>query len=239
MKNIFLSFLLLSVFSIFSFGQKIINDANVEKREVTSFHGIDVATGIVLTLTKGSAEEVAVSASETKYRDKIVTEVINGILKIHYETKTGAINRINQSKALRAYVSYTALDLLQVSTGAKVNIVDMLESPSLDLKANTGGLVNGEISIGTLKVEQNTGSKITLTGKVDQLDAAGSTGSKFMGENLNTNSCNAEMDTGAGIYISVEKHLSVRANTGGYVRYKGAAAINEIKINTGGKISKI
>lgn len=239
MKNIFLSFLLIIVFSNFSFAQKTINDANAEKRTVAGFHGIDVGTGIVLTLTKGNAEEVAVSASEIQYRDKIVTEVVNGILKIHYETKTGAINRQNQTKGLKAYVSYTSLDLLHVSTGAKVNIDGKLESPSLDLKANTGGLVNGEINIGSLKVDQNTGSKITLTGKVDQMDAAGSTGSKFMGENLSTNSCNVEMSTGAGIYISVEKQLSVKANTGGYIKYKGTASINEVKTNTGGRVSKI
>jgi hypothetical protein len=239
MKNFFLSFLLIIVFSNFSFAQKTINDANAEKRTVAGFHGIDVGTGIVLTLTKGNTEEVAVSASETQYRDKIVTEVVNGILNIHYETKTGAINRQNQTKGLRAYVSYTSLDLLHVSTGAKANIDGKLESPSLDLKANTGGLVNGEINIGTLKVDQNTGSKITLTGKVDQMDAAGSTGSKFMGENLSTNSCNVEMSTGAGIYISVEKKLSIKANTGGYIKYKGTASINEVKTNTGGRVSKI
>src|SRR5215204_7240321 len=91
---------------ITSFSQKTINDANAEKRTVGSFHGIDVATGIELTLTKGTAEEVAVSASETEFRNKIVTEVVNGILKIHYETKSGAINKRNETKRLKAYVSY-------------------------------------------------------------------------------------------------------------------------------------
>ncbi|HVT87146.1 MAG TPA: head GIN domain-containing protein [Chitinophagaceae bacterium] len=239
MKNIFFSFLLIIVFSNFSFAQKTIDDANAEKRTVASFHGIEVGTGIVLTLTKGNSEEVAVSASDTLYRDKIVTEVVNGILKIHYETKTGAINHKNERKELKAYVSYKTIDLLHVSTGAKVNIDGKLESPSLDLKANTGSLVNGEVNIGTLKVDQNTGSKITLTGKVDQMDASGSTGSKFIGENLSSNSCHAEMSTGAGMYISVEKQLSVKANTGGYVKYKGTASINEIKTNTGGFVSKI
>lgn len=239
MKKLFLSLLLIVALGGIAFSQKTINDPNAEKRTVTSFHGIDVGTGIVLTLTKGTAEDVAVSASETQYRDRIVTEVVNGILKIHYETKTGAINRKNQSKSLKAYVSYTGLDQLDVGTGAKVNIEGKLESPSLILKANTGGLVTGEINIGTLKVDQNTGSKINLTGKVEQLDASGSTGSKFLGENLTTNSCNADMNTGAGIYISVEKQLSVKANTGGYIKYKGAASIDKIKINTGGKISKL
>ncbi len=239
MKKAFLSILLLSGLVITSFAQKTINDANAQKRTVSTFHGIDVATGIELTLTKGTTEEVAVSASETEFRDKIVTEVVNGILKIHYETKTGAINRKNENKNLRAYVSYKSLDHLTVTTGAEVNIEGVLEATTLDMKANTGGVVDGEVNIGTLTVGQNTGSKITLSGKVDKLDAEGSTGSKFMGENLNANTCSVEMGTGAGIYISVDKELNVKANTGGYVKYKGNAGIREVKTNTGGTVSKI
>ena len=222
-----------------SFAQKVINDANAEKRTVGSFHGIDVATGIELTLTKGTTEEVAVSASETQFRDKIVTEVRNGILRIHYETKSGAINKKNESKRLKAYVSYKALDLLHVTTGAEANVDGVIEATTFELKANTGGLVKAEINIGTLTVDQNTGSKITLTGKVDKLEAEGDTGSKFMGENLTTNTCMVEMSTGAGIYISVEKELNVKADTGGYIKYKGNAGIREIKTNTGGNVSKI
>lgn len=239
MKKAFLSFLFLTGLITTSFAQKTINDANAEKRNVSGFHGIDVATGIELTLTKGPTEEVAVSASEIEFRDRIVTEVVNGILKIHYETKTGAINRRNESKHLRAYVSYKSLDKLYVTTGAEVTIDGVLEATTLELKANTGGLVKGEVNISTLDVNQDTGSKITLSGKVDKLEAEGSTGSKFMGENLNTNTCSADMGTGAGIYISVDKELNVKANTGGYVKYKGNAGIREIKTNTGGTVSKI
>jgi hypothetical protein len=239
MKKIFLSILLLAGLVITSFAQKTINDANAEKRTVGAFHGIDVATGIELRLTKGTTEEVAVSASEIEFRDKIVTEVVNGILKIHYETKSGAINKRKESKNLKAYVSYKSLDLLHATTGADVKIEGVLEATKLDLKANTGGLVKGEVNIGTLTVDQNTGSKITLTGKVDKLEAEGDTGSKFQGEDLVTNTCSVEMSTGAGIYISVDKELNVKANTGGYVKYKGNAGIREIKTNTGGNVSKI
>lgn len=239
MKNVFLSFLMIAAFSGLTFAQKTINDPNAEQRTVGSFHGIEVSTGIDLMLTKGATEDVAVSASDIKYRDKIVTEVVNGILKIHYDTKTGAINRKDQAKGLRAYVSYKTLDLLHVSTGAKVNIEGQLETASLDLKASTGALVKGDVNIGYMKVDQSTGSKITLSGKVDKLDADGDTGSKFMGEDLMTDTCNVAMSTGAGIYISVEKELYVKANTGGYIKYKGNAGIRDIKTNTGGNVSKI
>ena len=66
--------------------QKTINDPNVEKRTVSSFHGIDVGTGIELMLTEGSTEALAVSAAKTEFRDKIATQVENGVLKIYGDT---------------------------------------------------------------------------------------------------------------------------------------------------------
>lgn len=239
MKKTGILFILLTAFIFSTFAQSTISDPLVEKRTVGSFHGIDVATGIELVLTKGNVEEVAVSASEAEFRDKIVTEVVNGVLRIHYETKTGAINKPKQSKDLKAWVSYTNLDYLKVTTGADVKFEDVLESEQLELNVNTGGLVTGEVNIGELKADQNTGSIITLTGNVNILEASGNTGSKFMGENLITNSCKILMSTGAGIYINVEKEMQVKANTGGYIKYKGNAGIRDIKTNTGGVVSKI
>jgi Putative auto-transporter adhesin, head GIN domain len=239
MKKLLLSFLVVAIAGTNVFAQKVINDVNVEKRTVSSFHGIEVSTGIELTLTEGSTEEVAVSASTTEFRDKIVTEVKNGILKIHYETKTGSVNKVKETKGLKAYVSYKTLDALDVNTGAEVKINGILKSSSLNLNANTGGLVNGEVDIATFKVSQNTGSKITLSGKVEKLEINGDTGSKFNGEGLSTSNCSAKVSTGAGIYITVQKELNVKANTGGFVKYKGEAGIRDIKTNTGGSVKRI
>ena len=238
MKKLFL-FLLLVAAGTAVPAQKIINDPNVEKRNVSDFHGIEVATGIKLYLSEGSTEEVAVSASKTEFRDKIVTKVENGILKIHYETHLGSVNKRYESKDLKAYVSYKMLDQLNVNTGAELEISGVLKSASLSLKANTGGLVKGEVSITDLKVSQNTGSKITLSGKAEKMDIDGDTGSKFMGEDLSTVSCDIKVSTGAQVWIKAEKELQVKASTGGIVKYKGEASIREIKTNTGGSVSKI
>lgn len=219
--------------------QKTFNDPNAEKRTVSNFHGIEVSTGIILYLSEGSTEDVAVSASKTAYRDKIVTKVENGILKIHYETKMGSINKVRESKNLKAYVSYRMLDKLNVNTGAEVEISRVLKASLLELKANTGGLVKGEVSVSDFKVSQNTGSKITLSGKADKLEIDGDTGSKFMGENMSTVSCDVNVSTGAQVWIKAEKELQVKASTGAAVKYKGSASIKEIKTNTGGSVSKI
>lgn len=238
MQKLFLSMFAL-VMSAALMAQKTVNDPNAEKRTVGSFHGIEVGTGIELTLTQGNTEEVAVSASKPEYRERIVTKVENGVLKIQYDNKIGSINKKKESKDLKAYVSFKTLDVLHANTGAEVDIAGSIKSNNLDIKANTGALIEGEVDVTTLKVSLNTGSKINLSGRADNLTVDGDTGSKFKGEELNTSNCNVTVSTGAIITVSAEKELQVKANTGGVVRYKGNATIREFKTNTGGSVSKI
>lgn len=238
MQKLFLSFLVM-VFSVAVMAQKTINDPNAEKRTVSSFHGIEVGTGIELSLTQSNTEDVAVSAAKTEHRDRIITKVENGILKIHYDSKMGSVNKIKESKNLKAYVSFKTLDVLNANTGADIDIVGSIKSPTLDIKANTGALIDGEVDVIILKVSQNTGSKINLSGRADKLTVDGDTGSKFKGEDMATSNCNVTVSTGAIVSVKAEKELQVKANTGGVVRYKGNASIKEIKTNTGGTVSKI
>jgi hypothetical protein len=239
MKKLYLSFLLLAGISLSVAAQQTISDPNVVKREVPSFHGIEVATGIELFLTEGTSEEVAVSAANLEYRDRIVTEVVNGILKIHYDSKLGSINKKKENKNLKAYVSYRQLNELYANTGALVKIQGVLKSAVLDMKVNTGAQVNGQVDIKSLLVKQNTGSQVNLTGQAEKLNVEGDTGSKFRGEELLTVSCDATVSTGANVSISAEKELTAKANTGGIVKYKGNASIREIKTSTGGSVRRI
>lgn len=168
MKKLLLAALTVVVTGISLYAQKTVNDPLAEKRSVGSFHGVDISTGIELVLTRGNAEEVAVSAATPEFRDKIVTRVENGILKIHYETKTGSINRKNETKGLKAWVSYKSIDRLYATTGAEVRIEGVLAATTLDMKANTGAEITGKVDIGTLKLDQNTGSKVSLSGESRQ-----------------------------------------------------------------------
>lgn len=221
------------------FAQKEFNDLNVEKRNIENFHGIDVGTGIELVLTEGNTAEVAVSAATPEYRDKIVTKVQDGILKIYYESKLGSVNKRKESKYLKAWVSYKVLDILKANTGAEVSFNSVLKTPSLKIDANTGAEIKGEVNIDDLNVSLNTGSKINLTGKAAKLSVDGDTGSKFVADEMTTTDCSVKVSTGAQVSVSAENALEVKASTGGVVKYKGNASIREIKTNTGGSVTKI
>jgi hypothetical protein len=90
-----------------------------------------------------------------------------------------------------------------------------------------------------MKVHQNTGSVISVSGNTDKIEVAGDTGSEFKGIALVTGVCNAKASTGATILITVNKELYAKVNTGAQVRYKGDAAIKEIQKGTGGTAKKI
>jgi hypothetical protein len=221
------------------YGQKTIHDANAEKRTVGSFHGIHVATGIELILTEGTTQEVAVSAATTEFRDRIETKVEGGILRIQYDNKLRAANSRKEKKHLKAYVSYTSLDVLNAHTGAEVRIEGTLKSPALKMEVHTGATVKGKIDVDDLSVDQGTGSEVTFTGRADKLTVEGDTGSMFHGIELLTSNCSVTASTGSGVSITVNKELSVKANTGGFVKYKGDATIREIRTNSGGQVTKI
>src|SRR5262249_15975969 len=110
MKKISTGFLV-TLFAITAFSQKTINDPNAQKRQVPSFTGIDIGGGIDLYLSQGE-EAVAVSASETKYRDKIMTEVRNGILHIWYDANSN-FHVDWGNKKMKVYVSFKNLDQLE------------------------------------------------------------------------------------------------------------------------------
>ena len=238
MKKHFVSVLIVIGSCATLLAQKTVNDPNTEKRNITGFHAVDVSTGIKLVLTEGVVEEVAVSAATVEFRDNIITKVENGVLRIYYKNEFMK-NFKREKRELKAYVSYKSLDQLDAYTGAEVEIDGILKSASLKMKANTGGVIKGAINIDVLEVDQDTGSIITLTGEADKLDVEGDTGSMFKGIDLNTRNCSATASTGAGVYITVQKELNVKANTGGYIKYRGDAGIREVKTNTGGSVTKI
>lgn len=239
MKKLLFTVLLASIAFTAPYAQKTINDLHAQKREVSSFHSIEVSTGILLVLTEGEKEEVAVSASSEEFRDKIVSRVENGVLKLYYENKVGSVNKQKEIKDLKAYVSYKSIKSLNVNTGAEVQVDGTLNGNDLKISANTGAIISGKIKVAVLKVDQNTGSKITLSGTAVKMEVSGDTGSKFTGSELETEVCNASVRTGAIISVNAQKELIAKANTGGNIRYKGEAAVKNIKKNTGGSVTKI
>jgi hypothetical protein len=234
---------LLGVSVLFSFlllAQKQINDPLAQVRNVSGYHAVKVSTGIKVYLTQGANEAVAVSASKAEYRDKIVTKVENGVLKIYYEEETLKFWKQFATKGRNpvAYVSVKDIDGLDISSGASVQGEGVITGDKLSLDASSGATFSGEVKFNTVDVDQSSGSVVKVSGSSSDLKVDGSSGSVFHGYDLTVSTCNAEVSSGAGVQVTMNKEMSARASSGGSVSYKGDGVIRNVKTSSGGNVSK-
>ena len=219
--------------------QKQIDDANAEVRTVGSFHGIKVSNGITVYLTQGNSEMVAVSANEVEVRNKIITRVENGILKIYYDEDDWKFWKNFNNKKSRAYVSVKEIDKIQATSGSDVRVEGLLKAGSLRMDASSGASINGKLEASSLEVDQSSGSVITISGNISgNLKVDGSRGSVFRGYDLTVENCEVETSSGAGVQVTVNKELKVQASSGGYIHYKGNALIRDVHTSSGGSVSR-
>src|SRR5205809_1034755 len=106
--------------------QNVVHDANAQVRNVASFNKIRVSSAISLYLSQGNQQGVAVSSEDQDVTNRIITEVKNGVLKIYVEN--GAWNGWNWgNKHLKAYVTFTTLEMLDASGACNVELNDQIK----------------------------------------------------------------------------------------------------------------
>lgn len=233
MKKLILTFALI-FFSVSLFAQKTIYDTNVAVREAKNYYAINVSDGINLYISYGD-EAIAVSASETKYRDKIKTVVENGVLKIWYDDNKFSWN---SKKDLKVYVSFKNLRSLNASGGSDVIVEGSIKSNQLKIDLSGGCDFKGRVEVSELNVNQSGGSDIIINGRAEKVFINVSGGSDFKGYSLITDYCEAEASGGSDIEITANKEINARANGASDISYQGSAVLKESKTSGASSVSK-
>lgn len=235
MKKI-LVFLLGTVLVINGYAQQtIVHDANAELRPVKGYHGVEVSNAIDLYLTQGDQETVAVSARDTKWRDRIHTEVVNGILKIKLDTKGWSVG----NNKLKAYVSFTTLDLISASGASNVYVDGVIAGDKLSISLSGASDFKGAVKVNELKLEQSGASDTHITGIVSGLASIRSSGaSDVKGYDLVTQDCDAHASGASDIQITVTKELTADASGASSIYYKGEAVVRETHSSGASSVSR-
>jgi hypothetical protein len=238
MKNLSLvAVLMLAGILAFAQNPTVINDPNAQKRSVGDFHGIRVGGGIQLYLSQGGEEAVAVSSNDREYRDRIVTEVKDGILHIYLDDKFHW-NWGGRNLKLRAYVSCKQLDQLRAAGGAGIDVDQTITSTKLEVHIAGGGHVRGKFQAGEMTVGISGGGDSHLSGTAGRLAVSVSGGGDFQGYELAADNCEAKVRGGGDIYVTVNTTLSASVSGGGNVRYKGNGTVSESRTVGGGNITR-
>lgn len=212
-----------------------INDPNAIKVEVKGFNAINVSNAFDVYLTQGKEEGVAVSASETKFRDRIKVEVKDGVLQIRYEN---GLHWNSGKMKLKAYISYTNIDRLTVSGACDVFVLGKMTAPKLDITLSGASDLKGELEITDLMVNVSGASEMKVSGKATKLDVDASGASDFKGYDFTTNNCTAKATGASSVQITVKETLNAHASGASDIHYKGEARIGEMKSSGASSISK-
>jgi Putative auto-transporter adhesin, head GIN domain len=216
--------------------QTIVHDANAELRPVKGYHGVEVSNAIDLYLSQGDEETVAVSAKDIEWRNRIVTEVVDGILRIRLEGKSWSVG----NNKLKAYVSFTTLDLIKASGASDVYVDGVITGNQLSLGLSGASDFKGAVRVGSLVLEQSGASDARITGVVSGKTTIRSTGaSDVKGYDLVTDDCDVHASGASDIRITVNKELSADVSGASSVYYRGAGVVKDSHSSGASNVKKV
>lgn len=228
-----LSFLWLQNYCVV--GQSIVYDENAEGRSVADFTGLEVSGSISVYVVPGEKSAIAVSAGDEKFNSKIKTEVENGILKISVDG--GMWNGFNwANKKLRAYVTVTQLKKILVSGASTVNITGEISSDQIDVDISGASEVKGKLNVNFLKINLSGASVARFSGKSQEIIVQSSGASRFLGYDINAETCNISASGASGIRVSVNKQLKVSASGGSTIYYRGNPTTKSVSSSGGARV---
>ncbi|HET9058008.1 MAG TPA: head GIN domain-containing protein [Chitinophagaceae bacterium] len=234
MRKLFLVSMVIVFFTSLATAQKKVYDENAEVRLTgKDFHGIKVSGGIDLYLSQGDETNVVVSARETKFRDRIKTEIEDGVLKIWYDSDYDfKIFSVENNRKLKAYVSCKMLDKLIASGASDVIIEGSLKANKIEITLSGASDLKGAINATALAIKQSGSSDAVLSGSADDLVIRTSGASDFKGYDFSVQTCEAHASGASDIQITVNKELKAHASGTSDIHYKGSASITDL--NTSG-----
>ncbi|MER3497800.1 MAG: hypothetical protein C4308_03760, partial [Chitinophagaceae bacterium] len=191
-----IAFTSLLLLAVYLYAQPKIYDANAEARAVSSFHAIQVSNAFDVYLTQGDEEAVAISAAEDKYKQNIITEVKDGVLKVKYEHQ--GLN-LRGNKKLKVYISFKHID--EISLSGACDLYQMSSIKEDDLKITLSGASDwngnddkglGKLEVKNLKVNLSGASDLKISGNAQNLEMEVSGASDFKAFGFSADYCKAE-----------------------------------------------
>ena len=216
--------------------QTVINDPNAQTRDLKGFHAIEVSSAINLYLSQSNDEAVAVSAVDAKYRDKIRTEVRNGVLKIWLDRDNWFWG--NGDKKLKAYVSFKSIDRLNASGASDVFVDGVISGESLEIRLSGASDFKGAVKLKNLPLDQSGASDITIRGSTETASIEASGASNAKAYDLVTDQCTIKASGASDVRISANKEINAKATGASSIYYKGDAVIRDLHSSGASSVGK-
>jgi hypothetical protein len=212
---------------------RVNGDRNVVTQDRTTkeaFTKIKVSTGLDLYISQGSKNKITVEADEN-LQEIIITEVINGELKIYSE------KNIWRAKARKIHVTVNNLENLVATSGADVYTKETLKITNLKISATSGADIKISVDANTVETNATSGSDIEISGLANNYFSNATSGASIDAYELKSKSATVKVTSGAAINVFAIESIDAKATSGGDIDFKGNPKKVDKKSSSGGSIS--
>lgn len=207
-------------------------DVVTEERNINEpFSTIKATEGLEVYLTQGEEEIIIVEADEN-LQNIILTEVKNGVLKIH------AKENIGRASSKKIMVHFKEVSEIISSSGSSVRSTNTIEADKLNIKTSSGSSMKLELDVNEINCKTSSGSALKLSGKTGNLIADASSGSSVRAGELEAVSSRVDASSGANITVNTSKELTADASSGANIKYLGNPEKVHKNKSVSGSISK-
>ncbi len=237
--------------------QNVVYDAHADVRKVSSFNKVSISGALSVYLSQGKEQAVAVSSEDGKYNDKIKTEVRDGMLKVYVES--GNWNKWSWgNKELKAYITITDIEMLNVSGASSVKLTDPITANDLKVEVTGASSIKGAglngnninlhltgassvkipIKGSSLDFHLTGASDADVDGSTTSLSVEATGASSFKGFDLSSTNCKVHATGASSISVTVSKELEAEATGASSVGYKGDAVITNLNVSGASSVKK-
>lgn len=220
-----------------------------EKRTVSDFSNLKVATGVQVSYTISNSKSILVETDDNEKLQFIKTEVENGALKIFIDMggknyrgskkRKGSGNNINFN-ILKVTIFGPSLNSFKASSSGQIKIENLNTSYDLEIGASSSGSISGKFKATDISVNVSSSSKfkgnveaklvilessssaeIEIRGKAEKVTASSSSSSSCNTKDLVVETAEVKVSSSADISVYASKSLDAKASSSGTIFYYG------------------
>ena len=197
-------------------------------RKVGEFSSLKVYDKITVTIIPSTENRVESNSDDAS----LETVNKNGELKIRM-----APVKTLQGDQVTVKVYYQNINDIQASQGSVVGSSENLKARMLTLTSNEGSKINLDVDTGKLNIKTNSGGEITVRGNADNQDIMVTSGGKFNGQNLDSQSATVSTTAGGVADVFASESVNAKTRAGGIINIYGDPEERQYKNVIGGKIN--
>jgi hypothetical protein len=202
-----------------------------KEREVGSFNGLIVSSGINVYLKQGDKESIKVEADENLH-EYILTEIESGILRVY--TKVN----IKDSQVNKVFVTMKDIRSVKANSAGDVIGESPIKSDELEISASSAGDIKLEVYVSGLNVDISSSGDVTLSGEADILDAGLSSAGDLNAYNLKVKEADISASSAGNADVNVTEKLKARSSSAGDIHYDGNPEYVDVHSSSAGSIHK-